>query len=169
MRPVLTLPPDIYISLEHDLLGVKADKARWSVKVPYYFMITTVADWTVNNGMRTQVVTFSTGTAKDSSSLGYSQASLMLIFSPGADVKVFSDFWRNNLRLPDGAQPRKPLGVRGLEVQYHLDRQKMMHTEFVSWGVKQGAFAIAYLGNDGTYQKNRQHFVDFVNQLQTDQ
>ena len=37
-----------------------------------------------------------------------------------------------------------------------------------SWPAKQGPFAVAYLGNDGTYQKNRQHFIDFLSQLRID-
>jgi hypothetical protein len=32
--------------------------------------------------------------------------------------------------------------------------------------LENGSYAVAYLGMDGTYQANRQHYLDFLNQLQ---
>lgn len=158
-------PKGMSIELKDDLLRVQSVDGRWSVGFPYYFMLWNVADFNTKNGLRTQVIALSTGAAKDKSQLGYSQATLLLIFSPGADTNVFVTSWRQQLNFR-ATKEEKVLPVRGLRAQYRFDSQTQLHTEFVSWTEKQGPFAVAYTGIDGTYQWNRPHFLDFLRALQ---
>lgn len=161
MSSTLRLPKGMSVGLKDDLLTVKSFDGRWSVEFPYYFMLWNVADFDATNGLRTQLIALSTGTAKDKSQLGHSQATLLLIFSPGADPKRFSASWRKQLGIPDKAEEKK-LGVRDMQAQHRFDSQSKLHMEFVSWAEKQGPFTIFYSGIDGTYQWNRPHFLDFV-------
>lgn len=158
-------PKGMSIELKDDLLRVQSIDGRWSVGFPYYFMLWNVADFNAKNGLRTQVIALSTGAAKDKSQLGYSQATLLLIFSPGADTNVFVTSWRQQLNI-GATKEEKVLPLRGLRAQYRFDPQTQLHTEFVSWTEKQGPFAVAYTGIDGTYQWNRPHFLDFLRALQ---
>jgi len=157
-------PKAISLVLEDDLLTARST-GGWSVKFPYYFMVWNIGDFDAANGLRTQVVALSTGAAKDKSPAGQSQATLMLLFSPGADPKRFVESWRTQLNVVEGNDKRQ-LPVRGLQSLYRFDPQSKLHTEFTSWSEKQGPFAVVYLGIDGTYQWNRQHFVDFLRALQ---
>jgi len=128
-------------------------------------MVWNIGDIDATNGLRTQLVALSTGAAKDGSPVGQSQATLMLIFSPGADTKRFVASWHAQLGVSEASE-QKQLPVRHLRSLYRFDSQSKLHTEFASWSEKQGPFAVAYLGMDGAYQWNRQHFVDFLNALQ---
>ena len=89
--PVLELPPGIRLSLHSDLFELQSDSG-WQVTFPYYFMIGAVRDMATNDGGRTQLIIISTGAAKDTSKAGHSQATLMLIFSPGAKLPEFKSY-----------------------------------------------------------------------------
>ena len=159
--PVLELPPGIRLSLHGDLFELQSDSG-WQVTFPYYFMIGEVRDMTNNDGGRTQLIIISTGAAKDTSKAGRSQATLMLIFSPGATLPDFKSFWQSQIPIRSEDESL-PLGVRGLTSQKNFDDKLNLHREMVAWSTPKGACAVVYLGNDGTYQWNRPHFIDFVN------
>lgn len=160
----LTLPPGEALTLNGDLFELSSD-AGWKVSFPYYFMIGAVRDMTAQDGSRVQMTIISTGTARDSSRTGRSQATLMLLFSPGADFDAFMAFWKAQLPIDSGDE-RIPLGVRDLTSQKNFDDKLRLHREMVAWKTSKGAIAVVYLGNDGTYQWNRPHFIDFVRAIQ---
>ncbi len=161
----LRAPKGMSIELNDDLLKVQSVDGRWSVAFPYYFMLWNVADFNAKNGLRTQIIALSTGAAKDKSQAGHSQATLLLIFSPGADTNIFLTSWRQQLSI-GVPKEEKVLPVRGLRAQHRFDPQNQLHTEFVGWTEKQGPFAVVYTGIEGTYQWNRLHFLDFLRALQ---
>jgi hypothetical protein len=161
MPSLLHPPTGISIRMDGDLLEVKSATGHWTVEFPYYFMIWTIGDVDATNGLRTQLLALSTGTARDKSAVGHSQATLLLVFSPRADSNRFLASWKEQLGIPALAE-EKALGVRQLRSQYHFDPQSNLHKEIVSWTEKQGPFAVVYLGLDGTYQWNRPHFIDFL-------
>ncbi len=74
MPPLMKLPDQISLEIDGDLLAISAKEEGWSVKIPYYFMIWNVNDFSATNGMRTQLVTLSTGASVDKSEAGRSQA-----------------------------------------------------------------------------------------------
>jgi hypothetical protein len=165
LSPTLLPPEGMTLALRDDLLVVKSDLG-WSVSMPYYFMIGKLSDIKVTTGQRTQFVIVSTGTAKDASDFGYSQATLMLMYAPQADSAEARKIWEQSMQIKP-TDEHVALGVRGLVSQRnHLDEQKMWR-EIVSWSAPRGAITVAYMGNDGTYEWNRQHFIDFLRALQT--
>ncbi|MFA5905210.1 MAG: hypothetical protein WC836_14850 [Desulfobacula sp.] len=165
--PMLMKPPKgISINLVDDLFDVKSSEGRWSFTVPYYFMIWGMSDSVLANGLRSQVIMLSTGTARDKvTRIGFSQATLMLVFSPGAELEPFADSWRKVIGFTVSNSEEQELGIRGLRSQNYLDTNTNIHHEFVSWNTKQGVFAVSYSGLAGTYEWNRQHFLDFLRAL----
>jgi len=90
----------------------------------------------------------------------------MLMYAPQADVAEARKIWEQSLQIKP-TDERVELGVRGLKSQRnHADELKMWR-EIVSWSTPRGAMTVTYMGNDGTYEWNRQHFLDFLGALQT--
>lgn len=159
-KPLNALPKGIDLDLRSDLLHIQSDLG-WSVSVPYYFMIGKVDDFTAPNGLRTQLAVISTGAANDRGEQGHSQATLMLFYSPDADPAAFRTFWEKAFEIGK-SDDRVSLGVNGLTSQRNVERAGLLHRELVFLDAGRGALGVAYLGNDGTYQWNREHFLDFL-------
>ncbi|HEV8330328.1 MAG TPA: hypothetical protein VGQ22_02810 [Steroidobacteraceae bacterium] len=167
LSPTLLPPEGMTLALRDDLLVVKSELG-WSVSMPYYFMIGRLADFKAITGLRTQLMIVSTGAAKDRSPVGYSQATLMLIYTPQVELAEARKYWEQELQIKP-TDERVELGVRGLVSQRnHVDAGHMWR-EIVSWQAPRGAMTVTYMGNDGTYEWNRPHFIDFLRALQTPQ
>jgi hypothetical protein len=163
-EPTLKLPEGISLSLAKDLFTIHSTSG-WTVSFPYYFMIGTVREFIATSGSRTQMVIVSTGAAKDKSKAGKSQATLMLVFSP-QKYQLFEKYWREQYGVGAEVTPQA-LGVSNLSSRHTVDAPMMLHKEFTSWSDSRGSFAVAYLGIEGTYEWNRQHFIDFVRAIVT--
>ncbi|HKS57280.1 MAG TPA: hypothetical protein VJS12_18435 [Steroidobacteraceae bacterium] len=164
-NPTLLPPEGMTLDLRDDLLVVKSDLG-WSVAMPYYFMIGKLSDVKITTGQRTQFVIVSTGAAKDASEFGHSQATLMLMYAPQADVAEARKPWEQYLEIKP-ADEHVELGVRGLVSQRNHNDELKMWREVVSWSTPRGAMTVSYMGNDGTYEWNRPHFLDFLRALRT--
>jgi hypothetical protein len=165
LGPTLLPPEGMTLALRDDLLVVKSELG-WSVPLPYYFMIGRLADFKAITGLRTQLMIVSTGAAKDRSHFGHSQATLMLIYTPQVDLAEARKYWEQELQIKP-TDERLELGVRGLVSQRNHDAEAKLWREVVSWSAPRGAITVTYMGNDGTYEWNRQHFIDFLGALQT--
>ena len=161
----MKLPDGMTLELKGDLFKIRSEAGEWHLTVPYYFMIWRVSDTMEPDGLRTQVVAISTGTARDRSEIGYSSASLMLVFTMSQDFEAFNATWKERVGIRDGDD--RISGVRGLRSFHHLDPDEILHKEFVSWPEPQGIFAVVYSGKEGSYQWNRPHFLDFLKALKT--
>lgn len=168
MPELMKIPESFSISLDNDLYVLTTKSNNWSVKFPYYFMIGTMNDFKATNGMQTQLVSISTGATKDNTKTGHSQGTLMLIYSPSNDFDSFSDFWLSQFGIASGTKPTK-LEAKTLESRSTYDKASLLHKEITFWPSEAGSYAVAYLGMDGTYQANRQHFLDFLNQINVQQ
>lgn len=164
MPEVMEVPGIFNLALEHDLFILGSSYNGWSVKFPYYFMIGDMQEFTTPNDMRTQVVTISTGAARDNTEAGHSQATLLLIVSLNGEFEVFSKFWHDRLGIPTEIESTS-LPVKGFNSRATYDEASLLHKELTAWPTGFGSFAVAYLGMDGTYQVNRQHFLDFLAQI----
>jgi len=90
----------------------------------------------------------------------------MFIYSLNTEHQDFVKYWLEALSIPQ--KTTKPIdSTRGAKNFYTFDKSSRLHKEFISWQEKQGSFAIVYLGIDGTYQHNRQHFLDFLKMTKT--
>jgi hypothetical protein len=162
--PARTLPPRaISVTLDGDRLRVGSGSG-WSFSVPYYFMIWQAGDQQRPEG-RAQLVTLSTGTARDTSPAGHSQATLVFLFSPDGAAAVPADPFRAQLQTGTVDAP-VALGLRDLKGQHGFDAATKLHTELVSWADASGAYLVMYSGMEGTYQSNRPHFIDFLRSVQ---
>jgi len=168
MPPSMKVPRGFTLTLKDNLLEVRSEAGGWSVTVPYYFMIWNINDFTATGGARTQLLALSTGAATDVSPARRSQATLVLMFSPGADAVTVASYWRRRFGIAGDAET-VPLGVRGLIAQRALDNSSRLYKEFVTWAEPQGPFVVTYTGIDGTYQWNRPHFLDFLRALKVQQ
>jgi len=167
MEPIpelMKIPGSFSLSLDNDLYNLKSTTNIWSVKFPYYFMIGNMNDFQATNGMKTQLVSISTGASKDNTKAGRSQSTLMLIYSPSNKFKTFKKYWLGQFGIPSGAKTAE-LGVKNLNSRSIFDNASLLHKEITFWSSETGSFAVAYLGMDGTYQADRQHYLDFLNQL----
>jgi hypothetical protein len=163
MPSVLEPPPTIVISVHGDLIRIESS-SNWGFDVPYYFMPFMVTEFTANNGMPTEFLAISTGAARDKSESGQSQATLMLIYSHDVDFADFEEFCTEQIGIPADAE-KSELGHEQLTAKYWIDTSTQIRTEAVMWSNGAGAFAVTYGGVDGTYQWNRQHFLDFLRSL----
>jgi len=163
-KPILTLPKEISLNLENDLFLITSEKQGWKFKIPYYFMIWRISDVRVDNGMRIQMVAFSTGSVKDKSQHGHSQATIMFMHTPDKSLSEVSQYWIKGLGL-DGDTTKKSLDFQGKESVYSYDESMKLHKEITTWKEKTGVYTVVYLGIDGTYQWNRPHFIDFLHSI----
>lgn len=161
-EPTMMLPEGISLGLSKDMFKLHS-ASGWTLSFPYYFMIGSIADFTPKDGPRTQLVVVSTGAARDQSDAGKSQATLMFMFSP-EKTDIFERYWREHLGIGAEVMP-KALGVANLFSRSVVDAPMLIHKELTCWSDSTGSFAVAYLGIEGTYEWNRQHFIDFVRSI----
>lgn len=166
MTELMKIPDSFALSLDNDLYLLEAKSNVWSVKFPYYFMVGNMNDFQATNGMETQLVSISTGATKDNTKAGRSQGTLMLIYSPSNEFESFSEYWLSQLGIPIDTKTNE-LGVNNLKSRSVFDDASLLRKEVTFMSSDNGSYAVAYLGMDGTYQANRQHYLDFLNQLQT--
>jgi len=167
MPSLMQLPSGFRLSLRGDMLSLSSETGHWSFAVPYYFMIWQVSEYEAKAGPKTQLVALSTGAAVHEGQAGHSQATLMLLFGPGADEAGFVGYWARQLGF-DGDEreeeiPGRPTGTRRL-----FDKSRNMHREYTAWRTPHGQLVVAYLGMNGTYQWNRPHFFDFLGAIRAE-
>jgi hypothetical protein len=160
LKPSMKPPAGISMNLSNDLFTIQSELG-WTLKFPYNFMTWNVQDFNAIGGSRNQMVVLSTGAAKDNGQLGHSQATLMFFFSPNADQVAFEKYWREKVGILSETKP-KPLGLNNLQSHHEFNYSQALHTEITSWSNAKGAFVVTYSGNSGTYEANRQHFIDFL-------
>ncbi|TLU64150.1 hypothetical protein FE810_12645 [Thalassotalea litorea] len=158
----LVLPPEgIRITTMHDMYRIEAEHGNWTLLFPYYFMIGEIKQFVAKDGTPVQLLIISTGASKDKSEPGRSQATLMFVYSPPGSEKKFKKFWTEQFAAKEN-QPRQ-LGESSSLYVYQEDA--LMHKELYFQSTPSGNYLTAYLGVDGTYQHNRQHFLDFVKKI----
>ena len=89
MPELMKIPKGINISAFNDMYLVKSRDDSWELKIPYYFMIGAINEFEATNGMQTQLVSISTGAAKDKTKAGRSQSTLMFVHSPSKNTEEF--------------------------------------------------------------------------------
>lgn len=166
MTARMKIPGMFKLSLKNDLYLLAATSNAWSVKFPYYFMIGSIKVFQATNGMQTQLVVISTGASKDKTKTGRSQATLMFIYAPSGNYKLFTKYWLAQLEIAPDTKLTS-LNVKKLNSRITYDKTSLLHKEVTFWPSKTGSFAVVYMGMDGTYQTNRQHFLDFLNHINT--
>jgi len=155
-------PPDgLTLALQNDTLVISSSAGEWQASVPYHFFIFMLSNAAGPDSKRTEVAVISTGSAPDVAPPGYSQATLAVFFTNGAEIRTFEPEWAERLQITlQGEQA--PVGQTKYRSRKSYDERTRLHKEVVFVPSRKGAFAILYSGLDGTYQANRPHFVSFL-------
>lgn len=165
--PLNILPEDWSLSLNDGLFNLASKQDGWNISYPYYFMLADIQNFKNAAGQKTGILSISTGSARHTDSSSFSQATLMFLTSPDRTPKEFTDYWKQAFALPEKASNEVGIGQHSNSF-YVFDEASRLHKELVTWTTPQGSFAVAYAGIDGTYQHNRQHFLDFLAAVQTE-
>ena len=161
--PKSKIPSQFEISFNNDLLRIASPAFNWQVTVPYYYMLTSLYNTINQGGNDTQIVSISTGMAKNNDvGTGYSQGNLMLLHAKDAEHDVFSRHWLSETGLVSGSR-RKKAAIH--QSHYTFDADAELHKELVVFKQGSSSFAIFYSANEGSYQTNRPHFLSFINAL----
>ena len=105
----------------------------------------------------------STGFGRNAGRNDWSQATIMLVFSPVGCQAGFREFWLKSFGF---SADERPLQSGGIARYKRFDAKSKLHTQLVFPETKAGAMAISYMGLDGTYQWNEEHFENFLAALQ---
>lgn len=160
-KPIET--PGIRILFD-SMYTVVGEADGWMVRFPHYFMIGTASRQLLGNGAETSVVVLSTLFAKDSTVRpGASQATIMLL-SASVPAPEMTAFWLQQLGIApsDTAVNTSRSAVRTYQAR---DAQARMSKEMVVFSPAGRTILAVYVGNDGTYETNRPHFLDLLNTL----
>lgn len=164
MPALMKVSEGIKISAVNDMYIVESKNGSWSTRFPYYFMIGNIKEFNATNGMQTQLLSISTGAAKDKTKAGRSQSTLMFVHSPSQNTEEFKNYWLTQFDISSKIKP-KALNFNNLESSYIYNEQSQLHKEITFLPSSQGSYLVAYLGMDGAFQTNRQHFLDFLSQV----
>lgn len=164
MPALMKVSDGIKISTANDMYIVESKDGSWSTKIPYYFMIGNINEFNATNGMQTQLLSISTGAAKDKTKAGRSQSTLMFVHSPSSNTEEFKNYWLTQFEISSKTKPTA-LGINTLESLYIYNEQSQLHKEISFLPSPKGSYLVAYLGMDGAFQTNRQHFLDFLSQV----
>jgi hypothetical protein len=165
MKPIIRLPASMRVTLTGDFLRVSSPSQQWSFAVPYYFMIWNVADQDMRDQVRTQMVALSTGFARHAGANGSSQSTIVFIHMPETDPAHAISSWMKAYQFTEH-DPVQDIGVRNLKSICHIGDDGL-RAELVHWTSLSGPYAAVYSGMDGPYERNREHFVDFLHSVET--
>ncbi|PWW05918.1 MULTISPECIES: hypothetical protein [Pseudidiomarina] len=164
MPELMKVPEGIKISAFNDMYEVKSKNGGWEFKIPYYFMIGGINEFEATNGMHTQLLIISTGAVRDKTEAGRSQSTLMFVHSPSKKTDEFKSYWLSQFNIGSDIKPTS-LGLNSLESFYLYDRRARLHKEVAFLPSHKGSYLVAYLGMDGAFQVNKQHYLDFLSQV----
>ncbi|MCH7691469.1 MAG: hypothetical protein IIA17_10555 [candidate division Zixibacteria bacterium] len=160
------IPTSFNLTVQGEMFDLSSAWGNWRVDFPYYFMVHKLLQYKANNDLQTQIASISTGFGKHSDNDGYSQSTIMIVYSPEGVSKTFDSFWLESFGLsPENSTDDS---INGLSIYKKLDTSLSMHYELVFPKTTKGAMAVVFLGIPGTYQHNRPHFIDFLKHLELD-
>ena len=160
------IPTSFNLTVQGEMFDLSSAWGNWRVDFPYYFMVHKLLQYKASNDLQTQIASISTGFGKHSDNDGYSQSTIMIVYSPEGVSKTFDSFWLESFGLsPENSTDDS---INGLSIYKKLDTSLSMHYELVFPKPAKGAMAVVFLGIDGTYQHNRPHFIDFLKHLELD-
>lgn len=161
-------PPGLDVALHGETLVVSSSGGEWRVIVPYHFFIFALSEVIGNDSRHHEAAVISTGSAPVVMRPGYSQATLAIYFTEGADMASFEPEWCERLQIPCRTE-QEVVGQTKYRSRKIYDPSVRLHKEVVFVPSRRGAFAIFYAGLDGTYELNRAHYVDFLENLKVAQ
>jgi hypothetical protein len=153
-------------------LTLTAPKLDWSIRFPYYFMISSAVHRHLQPGVETDVVMLSTLWGSHASGLtpregaDHSQATITLVSAARADSAAFVPYWLNALGFSFSDLAPDSLIPGAITYRAPANAQHLLK-ECVIVSTKSGVLIVTYLGLPGTYEDNRPHFLALLRTLTT--
>lgn len=159
---VLSKP--FFISFKYPLFKLSSSDGNWMLVYPYWFMTGSVRSFQAHDGLNTEIAEVSTAFAKHVGIEGYSQATILFIFSPGNNGSVFKNFWMQSVGLEDNDKSKDILR-QGSTTYITYDADRHLYKELTFMHGTKGDVAVVYMGINGTYQANRESYLEFVKDM----
>lgn len=160
------MPPEGFsLTFNEGLYHVKSTTEGWGLHLPYNFILSTITRFKAGNGLPTEILVFTFGTAATDNKGLSDKSSIMLIRSPGARKRKFSTYWKEQFGITRSAE-RVELGVKDITSQTEYDDQSGLQVEIALWSDADGQFAISYTGSKQAHAKNRPHFINVLQALE---
>lgn len=160
----VTLPQPFSITFKYPLIRLSSSDGDWTLIYPYWFMTGYVQSFQAHNNLETEIAEVSTAFAKHVGIEGYSQATIMFIFSPGNNDNIFKNFWMQSVGLKDADKIKETLRA-GSATYVTYDTDKHMYKEVTFLRGTKGDIAVVYVGINGTYQANRESYLEFLKDI----
>ena len=161
------LPEDWSIELEEDFL-VFSHEDYWKIWVPYYFQVKRLKRTEQPKGTQAEIITFKTGFMKHVGHSGASRGTILFVRSPlktNQDMKDFRAYWHKKVhRGRKTVQTEVP--ATKLKSEKSLNKSAGLHVESTLFRVKKSGYAVIYTAENGPYQWNRAHYIDFLREIE---
>ncbi|MEN8144158.1 MAG: hypothetical protein ABFS14_04330 [Gemmatimonadota bacterium] len=167
--PQGTLGPGLALFFKRPSFRLIAEEDGWGIEFPHYFMIGLADRQKLDNGLENSLLILSTLFAANSPEVGSaSQATIMVASAQTDDVPGYAAFWlvRFDIEPTEAAPNTVPNAVRTYR---SYDEDSHLWKEMVVFNIPSGALVAFYSGLKGTYEANRQDFVDFLETLRVRQ
>ena len=160
----VALPKPFSLTFKFPLLRLSSSDGNWALIYPYWFKTGNVQNFQAHDGLNTEIAEVSTAFARHIGIEGYSQATILFIFSPGNNGNVFRNFWMQSVGIKDSDISKDVLRqVSATYIAY--DATNHLYKELTFLHGTKGDIAVVYTGIDGTYQANRKSYIEFMNEM----
>jgi hypothetical protein len=159
-----TLPEPYRMELRFPNLQVRSESGPWTVRYPYYFITEEVRRVVPTEGWESDLIEVSTLFAPHRRDKRQSPCRILFAYAAGVEQAEFQEHWLRLLGLEDG-KPRKNEVLPDAAAFSRFDKRKRMRAEACFLSGKAGSAVAAMVGIDGSFQKNRPHFLDFLRNI----
>jgi hypothetical protein len=166
-RPSETTPalPDPYrMELQFPLFQVRSDTGQWTVRYPYYFMTEEIRRLVPVEGWESDLVVVSTLFAPARKGKSHSQSRILFAYAEAVEPEAFREHWLRQLGIESGKKVKNEV-FPGEPAFSRFDKKERQRAEVCFLHTDDGSAAVALVGADGSFQKNRPHYLDFLKNL----
>lgn len=164
--PVNPIPPIFEVSLDSGYFTVRSSQQSWSIRFPFYFMLSAATHQRMGTGFEGDVLVLSTLFAPNDPRIGSaSQATILVTATKTEDSLAAVDYWLKALGV--NPKPEPDSLFPGGTTYRGFDPAMQMRKEAVVIPMEGGIMVVSYLGLEGTFQANHPHFVNFLEHLRT--
>jgi len=159
------LPDPYRMDLRFPNFQVRSEAGRWAVRYPYYFMTEEIRRIVPVEGSESDLVVVSTLFAPHRKGKSHSPCRILFAYSETMESERFQEHWLRQLGIEDG-KPVENEVFPDAPAFSRFDKKKRRRAEVCFLHRDGGSAAIALVGIDGSFQKNRPHYLDFLRSLE---
>lgn len=165
-RPLSTPAQEFALELTGDRFTLSSTLGRWRVRFPWYFMLWDAERVEQERTDTFDVVSLSTLTAANTPAVGgASQATILIVSGETDSIAAFTKRWLLTFGLyPSDSAPKAV--PRALATYARFDRPRHMRMEVSVFKIPSGSLMVGYFGLEGTFEANRQAYLDLLGTLQ---